>query len=358
MEELLINYLVKNPNVIGMDRIIDLFGIKTRLVFVDGSYDLLGVKDSKVYRIEVESTLCSVKDNFLYHRLLKEEVEKIDYINRVITLKNGTKIDIKDKFVWVGKKYVNIYYKVKEVCDMIVYSNDSDPYSKGWKKKLEEIGMKLFKVEGKLKRRIDRDSIGKFLTFMTFLDYKCNRFFSGYWEIRIINNHGKLVYRNFCRDLLEIVVSLNTPLIETHNTYMGIFPRIKPKGTSEMVKRCHLIFIDLDSPKAIEDIEYIYDKLTRLNLQPSLIGISGGGVHVYYKFDPIDVEEWKKVQVKALKFFDKEFKEYKVDMKIKDPPRISRVLGTFNGRKGKISRIWKVIYQPKSLKSILRVIGQ
>jgi hypothetical protein len=171
-------------------------------------------------------------------------------------------------------------------------------------------------------------TISKFLDFVTSGYEGIN-----YWELRCISKDGN-VKSLFFTDVGSITkyIKLHQEELSKINIYFGINPRIKEGRGDENVSFSNLLWVDLDSEKAIEDYNKIFQQLTNeLNLRPSLIADSGHGLHIYWKMDKtIDSKEFRDLQTKLIEFFKKHFSEYKVDEAIKNPERIMRLIGSNN----------------------------
>ena len=186
---------------------------------------------------------------------------------------------------------------------------------------------------------MDWNSIEKFLNFITFgYDSKV------FWEIRIFRK-GDVYFQEFF-ERKEDIISFFKKKVEDLNDkdcYIGLLPRVEKRGDRSAIKFGNTFVIDLDSEKAIEDFEKIYQKLFSFNFPPSLIVNSGNGLHVYYKIKKvIDVEKWKILQQALINFFLENFNEYNVDKVVKDETRIIRIAGTINNKKEpKVTKILK-----------------
>jgi hypothetical protein len=181
-----------------------------------------------------------------------------------------------------------------------------------------------------------------------------------FWEIRLINklNVKQFFFKNV-EEIKEFLKNQENEL-KNYNCYIGIYPRIERKGDSSAVKFGNVLFFDFDSGKAKENIDIIYEKLCNLGLKPSLLGISGHGVHGYIKLNEVlDIEKLKEVENDFLLFLKANLGEYNPDMKINDPARIMRVLGTLNLKEEPIeSKIIKKDLVKYSIKEIEEKIGE
>jgi len=348
-----IEYLKRNKDLYGFTEIIDFFGIDTQKVFGDGDYDFIGIKDGKKIRFKIVSDIAEAKNMFLVDSIPKKEVVDIIYgKDRFIKTTSGT-INLGKNYVWVGEKYVNIYDF--SLFDGIVYVYAKDDYSKKWERLLNKhkhlIKLELDDISKVKLPFINYQSIPTFLMFLV-------RERKGlYWETRFIKKDKGVISDKFHKTLFDLFRHLSKFRLSNANYYIGINPRSEKSKKLNAVKYGNVLFVDMDSERAIHEIDEILDALRQIGLEPSLVGVSGGGVHLYYKFgELIDVKTWSKLQEGIIKFFDREFNEYNIDKAVKDATRISRILGTYNQNKMQISRVYEVsdrVYEPEEIKKVI-----
>jgi len=195
----------------------------------------------------------------------------------------------------------------------------------------------------------DRDTIEKFLKEIIT--------FGNFWEIRYFHNEEK--YRKFFKNDGKLEKRIAKYIVghkdaNNFDWYIGIFPRDIPKGTSDAISQCHLLYFDFDDYNLVKNISLFIQDLRENFLEPSIVAVSGRGVHVYYKIEPIDKETWRKTQKVVGGELKKKYD--KLDIFI-DPTRISRIIGTWNYKSNKptfLSFVSKKVYKIEELKNLFK----
>ena len=315
-----IEFLKINRYRFGFERFIDMFGFS--------DCDFIAYINGKKYRFKVVYDVCEIRDEFLEFQIPKESIKRIVYgEKRFIETKSG-KIDVNDMFVWVGKKFVNVY-NFKKFDGIVYFESSNEKWERIAETKYYTIRLDYSIVNKIDLKEVDYKSISKFLSFLVRGNF--------YWETRFIRE--KVISDKFHSSLLEIFEHLSKFRLDEADFYIGINPRSEKIRKKEGVKFGNVIFVDFDSEMAKNDIDFLVEKFSNLGLEPSLAGISGKGAHFYWKLDNlIEAKKWEKLQKSFVEWVNKNFKDYEPD-RLVDRTRISRILGTFNYKSKLPSRV-------------------
>lgn len=102
----------------------------------------------------------------------------------------------------------------------------------------------------------------------------------------------------------------------------------------------NFVYIDLDFPTQEESLNFFYNELYKLPLEPNFVTLSGRGIWLFYRINDsnnISKTKWSKLQRGV---YDKIKARYKVaDPKVNDISRYTRLVGSTNSKSGNISQI-------------------
>jgi len=118
------------------------------------------------------------------------------------------------------------------------------------------------------------------------------------------------------RRLAKMIVARRTT-----DLFMGVAPRVRHEGGRDAVERCHVLWVDCDSPESIEALE-------RFSPAPSMVIRSGSGVHVYWSLVEPLTPDWAERANRRLAY------ALGGDARSCDAARILRPPGTFNHKTG------------------------
>lgn len=163
---------------------------------------------------------------------------------------------------------------------------------------------------------------------------------------------AKCIYRLAQKRSVEVFFTVNTlkALPNERNKYI-------PERKRENVFSSSSLYVDLDLPSELihlgnEEILNLlktdYEELF-LNLEPTIINRSGGGVHLYYSFEEsvyLNTDENLLSYMDMLRTLERLFEDYGADVKCVDYVRILRVPNCSNRKKkyGKEGKEVSIIY--------------
>lgn len=163
---------------------------------------------------------------------------------------------------------------------------------------------------------------------------------------------AKCIYRLAQKRSVEVFFTVNTlkALPNERNKYI-------PERKRENVFSSSSLYVDLDLPSELTHLENEeilnllktdYEELF-LNLEPTIINRSGGGVHLYYSFEEsvyLNTEENLLSYMDMLRTLERLFEDYGADVKCVDYVRILRVPNCSNRKKkyGKEGKEVSIIY--------------
>lgn len=117
---------------------------------------------------------------------------------------------------------------------------------------------------------------------------------------------------------------------EGRSVYVGVNPRRCVRGAKEAdVALARAVCVDIEDTSSAA----VLLELRGLALpEPSIIVQSGGGVHLYWLLEEplLDLARWRAIQLGLIRAF----RAVSVDNRIYDPPRVMRVPGTLNVKRG------------------------
>ncbi len=149
----------------------------------------------------------------------------------------------------------------------------------------------------------------------------------GYLEIRAISLNGS-VDREFipANNLNGVDPFVNER--KHKNLYFGVCPRKEKAGTIDAVREVRTLWVDIDYKDTSK--EEVRKRAEEFLLTPSLLVLSGGGVHIYFPLDePFKIDsEADKAYIRAL--LRKLASYWGGDFASTDLARILRIPGSFN----------------------------
>ena len=102
----------------------------------------------------------------------------------------------------------------------------------------------------------------------------------------------------------------------------------------------NFVYIDLDFKTHEESLNFFYNELYKLPLEPNFVTLSGRGIWLFYRISDsnnISKKKWKELQRGV---FNKIKAKYQVaDSKVVDLARYTRLVGSTNNKSGNISQI-------------------
>ena len=132
----------------------------------------------------------------------------------------------------------------------------------------------------------------------------------------------------FAMDAIGELLGRAFSLVETHNCYFGVCPRVRPRGTKADVTHAPGLWTDLDF-KGFEDGEAgALRTLSEFQLPPTWILGTGGGYHCYWTLRaPARADAHFERRLKALATI------LRADLAATDTARVLRVPGTWNHKR-------------------------
>jgi hypothetical protein len=142
-----------------------------------------------------------------------------------------------------------------------------------------------------------------------------------YVELRWRLRDGRGMGREFCpvRDprLADVIRARG----RTTDLYVGVAPRSRQEGTRAAVERCHVLYVDCDTPGSIAALE-------AFDPAPSMVVKSGAGVHAYWSlWPPANPDQLERANRRLAHHLG-------ADMRATDAARILRPPETFNHKSG------------------------
>lgn len=202
--------------------------------------------------------------------------------------------------------------------------------------------------------------INKYIDFITS-GYDSDK--PRFWEIRGLKEGQHPIIRFFTNiEELKFFFKKDNPI---YNWYLGELPRVKnSSGTAKDIEEGNTLYVEFDTTdvgiNATDNIaNEIYKKFSDLNLRPSLVGISGNGIHTHFKLEKsIDKKTWEMFENAIIRLAKDKVTKFNPDTGVKDWARILRVLGTMNVKEEPIqSRIVIEDYSVYSIKNITTILG-
>lgn len=102
----------------------------------------------------------------------------------------------------------------------------------------------------------------------------------------------------------------------------------------------NFIFIDLDFKSQEQSLEFFYDELYKLPIEPNFVTLSGRGIWLFYRIDDsnnISKSKWEKLQRSIYNKIKAKYPE--ADPKVNNLSRYTRLVGSTNSKSGEISQI-------------------
>ena len=102
----------------------------------------------------------------------------------------------------------------------------------------------------------------------------------------------------------------------------------------------NFIFIDLDFKSQEQSLEFFYDELYKLPLEPNFVTLSGRGIWLFYRIEDsnnISKSKWEKLQRSIYNKIKAKYPE--ADPKVNNLSRYTRLVGSTNSKSGEISQI-------------------
>lgn len=145
-------------------------------------------------------------------------------------------------------------------------------------------------------------------------------------ELRAIRVRDKAIRQQFFTlDATDDHFGLACSLVEDHDCYFGVCPRIRPRGRNEDVTHAPGFWADLDW-KSFKDGEGgALRSLAAFPIPPTWIVSTGGGYHLYWR-----LKEVVRVNAGVIGRLRGIVKMLGADPAATDPSRVLRVPGTFN----------------------------
>jgi len=185
-------------------------------------------------------------------------------------------------------------------------------------------------------------------------------------EIRVFDNikypKGKCFYVKNQKEFLKQVEELQKKGL---NVYIGGRDRIG-KGDKNVISSEHIFFeVDEHDMAKPEELRKVKKFCKDNNIKIGMTGPSGGGFHFYvpHKKKILKTEEDRKTYKKVLIAFKDALIDYGIDIDtvVFNLERVSRVLGTYNFTRSKISKILEInknIDIEENNKAIIKVINK
>jgi len=313
-------YLKINRSAFKFERFIDLF---------DSSYiDFIAYVGGKEYKFKVFYSISEIRDFFIDLQLPKDKVVSTIFEGeRRIETVDGT-IKLGNKFVWYGKKFVNVY-DFSKIDGIVYFESDNEKWEKIARSKFMCIRLDYGSVFKTRLPNVDYKSISTFINFLVRGNF--------YWETRFIRD--KVISDRFHKNKFEIFEHLSRFRLDEANFYIGINPRSEMDKKKKSVQFGNVIYVDFDSERAKYDFDYLLKAFINNGIEPSLAGVSGRGAHFYWKLrDVIPADKWEKLQKRFVDWVHANFSDYEPDRLI-DRTRISRILGTYNQKSDAESKV-------------------
>jgi hypothetical protein len=145
-------------------------------------------------------------------------------------------------------------------------------------------------------------------------------------ELRAIRPADHHVHQKFfALDAIDDLVGRAFSLVEDHDGYFGVCPRIRSEGSKASVTHAPGLWCDLDF-KRFEDGEVgVLRQLATFTVQPTWIVATGGGYHAYWKLrETVAADAAFERRLRGL------VRALNADPAATDRSRVLRVPGTFN----------------------------
>jgi hypothetical protein len=145
-------------------------------------------------------------------------------------------------------------------------------------------------------------------------------------ERRDIHARTKAVRQTFyALDAAEQLYGDACRLVEDHDCYFGVCPRLRPQGRNEDVTHAPGFWADLDFKRFADGEAEALRRLADFPIRPTWIIATGGGFHLYWKLT--QVVRWDASMAGRLKGI---VHMLDADPAATDRARVLRVPGTFN----------------------------
>lgn len=148
-------------------------------------------------------------------------------------------------------------------------------------------------------------------------------------ELRALPVNGGRPYQEFFgMDAAGELIARAFSIVEMHNCYFGVCPRIRPRGTKDDVTLSPGFFCDLDFKRFPEEEAGALRGLAEFPLKPSWVIGTGGGLHCYWRLTaPVRADDAFERKVKALA------RMLNADPGATDRARVLRVPGTWHHKR-------------------------
>lgn len=144
-------------------------------------------------------------------------------------------------------------------------------------------------------------------------------------ELRAIHTTTRKVFQEFFLDAVHDLVARAFSLVEDHDCYFGVCPRIRPRGDAASVMHALGFWCDLDFKRFQDGEAGALRALAEFPLRPTWIIATGGGYHCYWRLKaPVRADGSFEGKLKGLA------RMLNADPAATDRARVLRVPGTWN----------------------------
>ena len=132
-----------------------------------------------------------------------------------------------------------------------------------------------------------------------------SHFHEGYIEVRAIHRgDNKKLWRNWYECSAELVQDYNKLKKlndKGYHMFFGVNPRYQKGGTKDDIKHIFTLHTDLDAKDFDDNIDHgkklIWEKIKKIDPQPSLLVMSGSGYHCYWILkEPFEIESLQDIE--------------------------------------------------------------